>query len=218
MQPTDANRRPLKSRNTRWAAALARTLARVGLRPNAISVLSAFFAAAAGASLILVPRSSAPAQVMLLITAALGIQLRLLCNLLDGMVAIEGGFRTKAGEIYNELPDRFADALVLMGAGYASRWLSFSEELGWAAAVLAVITAYCRALGVTAGASQQFVGPMAKPHRMAVLTGACLLSIGEVLMGWPIRIIPVGLAVIVLGCAWTIARRVRRIVVELNSQ
>ena len=66
------------------------------------------------------------------LAAAACIQLRLLCNLFDGMVAVEGGFKTKSGEIYNELPDRVADVLILAGAGYAmpsSEWLH-SLEIG----------------------------------------------------------------------------------------
>jgi phosphatidylglycerophosphate synthase len=79
-----------------------------------------------------------------------------------------------------------------------------------------VLTAYTRALGVVAGASQQFCGPMAKPHRMAVMTFAALLALIEVLLHWPARIIPIALALIVGGCLVTIARRTLRIMRELN--
>jgi phosphatidylglycerophosphate synthase len=218
MDTPESIRRPLTSRNTKWAAALARWLAEAGFRPNQISLLSMVFAAAAGGCFVLLPHTERPANIFLLTGAAAGIQLRLLCNLFDGMVAIEGGFRTKAGEIYNELPDRIADVFILAGAGYASLWLEWSPELGWAAAVLALITAYTRALGVAAGAAQQFTGPMAKPHRMAVMTAACLVSLGEVLMNLPLRILPIALGLISIGCLWTIVRRTRRIVRELNSK
>jgi len=40
------------------------------------------------------------------------------CNLLDGMVAIEGGLKTPAGELFNDVPDRISDPLILVGAGY----------------------------------------------------------------------------------------------------
>ncbi len=33
-----------------------------------------------------------------------GIQLRLLCNMLDGMIAVDTNHRTKTGELYNEIP------------------------------------------------------------------------------------------------------------------
>src|SRR5439155_1544730 len=83
-----------------------------------------------------------------------GIQLRLLCNLLDGMVAIEGGLQSKSGDVFNEVPDRVSDALILLGAGYATApalGLAWAGALGSAAALLAVLTAYVRALGATVG-------------------------------------------------------------------
>jgi phosphatidylglycerophosphate synthase len=218
MESAAENRRPLKTRNTEWATACARALAGAGFRPNQISILSLAFAVFVAMGFTLVTIQSKPWQIVLLVDAALCIQLRLLCNLLDGMVAIEGGFRTKAGEVYNELPDRFADAFILVGAGYASHWLKITPILGWAAALLAVTTAYVRALGVVAGATQQFCGPMAKPHRMAVMTVASLLSVLELLFDQPLRVIPVALMLIIAGCVITIVRRTLRILQELNSK
>ena len=218
MQTPEASRRPLKSRNTRWAAGLARELTRAGFKPNHISLLSIAFAAFAGLDFFLTAHDTKVWRIVLLADAALCIQLRLLCNLLDGMVAIEGGLRTKTGEIYNEFPDRFADAFILIGAGCASTWLSGSVVLGFAAALLAVMTAYIRTLGVVAGASQQFCGPMAKPQRMAAMTVASLLAIIEVLLNWPSRIIPFALAIICVGCAVTMLRRTERIFFELNAK
>src|SRR5262249_18347373 len=114
------NRRPLKSRNTAWAASVARWLVRARVRPNQISLMSV--AAAALAALRLLRGFSLP--------AALFIQLRLLCNLMDGMVAAEGGLRSAMGEIYNDLPDRISDALILLAAGYSLTWPGYARELG----------------------------------------------------------------------------------------
>src|SRR5664279_3929418 len=94
-------RRPVKTRNANWAAWLAQSLADAGVRPNRISLASIAAAAVAAACLL----------TGCYLTAALFIQLRLLCNLLDGMVAIEGGRRSAVGELYNDLPDRLSDAL-----------------------------------------------------------------------------------------------------------
>ncbi|MGA3179044.1 MAG: hypothetical protein ABSF38_01730 [Verrucomicrobiota bacterium] len=116
----DITRRPLKSRDTRWAAAIAGLLTRAGIRPNVISVAGAVFAAGAGICFCLAGRTTHHwVWSVLLLCAAGGMQFRLLCSLFDGMVAIEGGFKTKAGEIYNELPDRFSDAFIFIGAGYS---------------------------------------------------------------------------------------------------
>jgi phosphatidylglycerophosphate synthase len=209
----------LKSRDTKWANAIAGSFARAGIRPNAISVAGTLFAAGAGAGLWFAGHATQGWHwSVLLVLALCGMQLRLLCNLFDGMVAIEGGFKTKAGEIFNELPDRLSDAFIFIGAAYSVPDFVWTRELGWAAAVLAVITAYVRALGASMDAGQQFIGPMAKQQRMAVMTAACL--IGAFAPLWPLlaQIIPLALALVVIGCVATIFRRCHRIAQEMESQ
>jgi phosphatidylglycerophosphate synthase len=215
--PVSANRRPLKTRNAKWAGAIARNLTRLGITPNSISVVSCAFAAIAGASLWEVGRIPPDWHTrFFLVLAACGVQLRLLCNMMDGMVAIEGGLRTKSGELFNELPDRISDALIFIGAAYAAPACSWNLELGWSVAVLSVITAYVRALGVNMGAGQQFLGPMAKPHRMAAITVTCLLG---VIVPWYLaRLIPAALAVIALGCVITCYRRCRQILAVVQTK
>ena len=41
-------------------------------------------------------------------------QLRLLCNMMDGLVAVEGGLKSKAGDLFNEAPDRIEDVILLV--------------------------------------------------------------------------------------------------------
>ena len=195
-------RRPLRSRNTVWASWLARRLAQMRVRPNHISLASV--AAAAAAAFCLVRGHWLAAAVL--------IQLRLLSNLLDGMVAIEGGLRTPSGEIFNDLPDRLSDALILVAAGYAASSPAWAREVGWAAALLAILTAYVRVLGGASGLPQDFRGPMGKPQRMAVLTLACIAACFDS------RAIAAALIVIVVGSALTAAIRTRRIVRELEGR
>jgi phosphatidylglycerophosphate synthase len=209
----DITRRPLKSRDTKWAAAIASSLARTGIRPNAISVAGSVFGLATGICFWLAGRKAHGwAWSALLILAACGMQLRLLCNLFDGMVAIEGGFKTKAGEIFNELPDRFSDAFIFIGAAYSVPEFRWTVELGWAAAVLSLITAYARALGASMGAGQQFLGPMAKQQRMATMTAAC--GVGALGPFWPV----LSLGLVAAGCVVTIIRRCRRIAREMEAR
>jgi phosphatidylglycerophosphate synthase len=137
------------------------------------------------------------------------IQLRLLANMLDGLVAVEGGRKTATGDLFNEVPDRFADVLILTSAGYALTWLgTLGITFGWLVALLAVLSAYVRVFGGSLGFQQSFIGPMAKQHRMALLTLACLASIFEVIAaGYQGRLLSVGLLIIGLGTALTIIRR-----------
>lgn len=108
--------------------------------------------------------------------------------------------------------------MILAGAGYSlpsSPWL---QTLGWMAASLAVITAYVRALGASAGTEQFFLGPMAKPHRMAVMSATCVVLSVLSLFQYHLDLMQVALLIIVGGCLVTIARRVVRIVRELESK
>jgi len=213
-------RRPLKTRSRAWAKALAQWLTTRAVAPNAISIASLVPAAGAGASFLLLPHATRPVQVVLLLLAAGLIQLRLLANMLDGLVAVEGGRKTATGDLFNEIPDRFADVLILAPAGYAIPWLgSLGITLGWGVALLAVLTAYVRLVGGSLGCQQRFIGPMAKQHRMATLTLTCLLSILEVIVaGYEGRVLALGLAVIGIGAAITVVRRVNLIAAELKRR
>src|SRR5215204_6217323 len=112
-------RRSLSTRDADWSIALARWLAHRGMTPNAVSVLSVAFAVAAGAVLAIDSAPLSVPRVATLLIAAGCVQLRLLCNLLDGMLAVEMGLKTPTGDLFNELPDRIADVVILVGAGYA---------------------------------------------------------------------------------------------------
>lgn len=190
------NRRPLKSRSTHLAAVAARATLAIGLSANAVSFLGIVIAAVGAWAAV---RGGADPRFFLL--AAVCIQLRLLANMLDGMVAVEGGRGSTDGAIWNEFPDRVEDSLLLVAFGYAvgPAWL------GWTAALLAAICAYVRLLGGSLGQPQDFGGPMAKPHRMAALTLGALIAIF-----WP-PIIVVTLALISAGTGLTIALRLRRL-------
>ena len=158
-------------------------------------------------------------RMALFLLAALSVQLRLLCNLLDGLMAVEGGLKSKTGDIFNDLPDRVSDSLTLVCAGYAATLFSvWTPPLGWAAALGAVMTAYVRILASVVGTTQDFIGPMAKQHRMALITAACLVAAIESTLGRPSFAIPFALLVIVLGSSLTVIRRTRRILQALESE
>lgn len=208
---------------------MARTVGSTGTRPNTISVLSVLFASLAMAAYLLAPEMPTPSACALCwLAAAACIQLRLLCNMLDGMVAVEGGRATPTGPVYNEVPDRLADVLILVGAGYSTQVepgvikLFDSLPLGWTCAVLAMGTAYVRLLQGTLTGEQSFIGPMAKQHRMAVLTGGTLLAIAEQMLrsrhpaDEGVTGIWLALVVIALGSAFTCIRRLRLITSALN--
>lgn len=201
-----ANRRPLKSRSTPWAAALARLLLRTSITPNAVSLAGIGFAATGAGAFLLADGHGR----WWWLAGAVCVQLRLLANLLDGLMAVEGGRFSPQGPLYNEFPDRIEDSLLLAAAGYAAG----QPWLGWAAALLAVGTAYVRALGGSLGLPQDFGGPMAKQHRMALLTAGAVLA---ALLPAP-PVMTTVLAAIAAGALLTAALRLRRIAQSLREQ
>ena len=211
MTPPDG-RRPLASRDAAWAKGLARRLAATAVTPNQISWASVAAAAVAGAALWGAGHVGGLARAPLLVVAALGCQLRLVCNLLDGLVAVEAGKGTPDGAFWNEAPDRVSDALVLVGLGLGLGL----PALAWAATSLAILTAYVRELGRSLGLPPDYRGPMAKPQRMAVITGAALLSVPEPLWGGHGLVLHAALWIVALGGALTAARRAAGIVAALR--
>lgn len=205
---TDINRRPIASRGSAWAQALARAVARTAITPNQISLASIAFAAAGAALLLWWPTAAG------LLGCAICIQLRLLCNLIDGMVAVEGGKGAATGAIYNEFPDRVTDSLLIIALGYACAlpWL------GWGGALLAMATAYVRVFGGALGLAQDFRGPLAKAQRMAVLTAACVLGAGETYWHGQRYALLAAAVVIAAGSLLTCVTRTRAIATQLRAK
>ena len=208
VSPGGANRRPIRLRDARWAQVTASFLARLGVRPNQISLASMLASAAGAVSLYFFP------QPWKAIICVLGVQLRLLCNLLDGMVAVEHLQQTPLGVLYNELPDRVSDSVLFIALGYVSGipWL------GWLGALLAALTAYIRVFGAALGFAQDFRGPMAKQHRMAVLTAGCLVSIIEHFTIRTNHTLPITCGVIAAGSLLTCWARTRVMVRRLRER
>lgn len=191
------NRRPISSRSTSWAKRISQYLVRKNISPNDISVASIIFALFGSISILFLQNYWG------FILCFLFIQLRLLCNLFDGMVAIEGGKKSILGNLYNEFPDRIADSFLIVALGYAVNL----PELGWLGALLAALTAYVRIFGGSLGLEQNFIGPMAKQHRMAVYSAACILGQFEYSFFQSHYILILALIVIIVGSLLTCVNR-----------
>jgi len=207
MPELEANRRPIASRSAGWAKALAAFLARTSVTPNQISAVSVVFAAVGAGLLAFKP------DAIDLIGCAAAVQARLVCNLLDGMVAIEGGKKSSVGALYNEFPDRIADSLFIVALGYAVGW----PALGWFGALAAALTAYVRVFGGSLGFAQDFRGPMAKQQRMAVLTAACVVGAAEWLFTGTQYALIAAAVIIAAGSVVTCVTRTLAIVAQLRG-
>ncbi len=219
------DRRPIASRSLRIFQVSASLLARAGISANAISVAGMVFGLAGAAALAMTGRFGGTAGRILFAAAAVGIQMRLIANMLDGMVAIAAGKASAVGELFNEIPDRISDTAILACAGYAA---GGSPTLGWAAACVALFVTYIRAVGKGVGVLGLFQGPMAKSHRMFLLTITCVyLALtpaawhphGHLISCDDSRgLISAALAIVILGGLLTALRRLLRIVHALKGQ
>jgi len=215
------DRRPIAARDLRVMQATAAWMARKGFSANGISVAGMIFGLLGGAALFLTARTPDLASRGLWIAGAACVQLRLLANLFDGMVAIARGTASKVGELFNEVPDRVSDSALLIGLGHAP---GGHVLLGYGAALAAMMTAYVRAVGKGAGTANEFCGPMAKQQRMFLVTMTCLFcAFTPVLwqrfgcdgcrLGVPAAI----LSLIILGALVTTVRRLVRIASKLRG-
>ncbi len=206
-------RRHVSSRSSSAIQRCAQLLGRTPITPNQISCFSVVAALGVPVGLFGIQGAAG------VLLALAGVQLRLLANVLDGLVAVEGGKSSAVGALYNDIPDRVTDTVILVSLG----WAAGLPDLGWLCAGLALATAYIRMLGGALGLEQSFRGPMAKQHRMAVVNvmlGAMLMSATA---GWPgsqstQAILTTGMVVLALGTAWTCASRTRAIARALQAR
>ena len=112
------------------------------------------------------------------------------------------------------IPDRIADSLFIVALGYAV----FLPWLGWLGALLAAKTAYIRVLGGANGFAQDFRGPMAKPHRMFVMTLGCLIGAVELHFSQTNYALTAAAYVIAIGSGITCITRTLAIVAQLKAK
>jgi phosphatidylglycerophosphate synthase len=204
------NRRDVSSRNTKFAKRAAFWIANRNISPNTISVFSIVFSLFTLISFYLDSVSYLNHQVAMIL-AIVGIQGRLIMNLLDGMVAIEFNKKSLVGGLYNEVPDRISDTLIIFGSGLLVAKYQFGMDLAYLAIILSAFTAYIRTLGASLNCPHFFSGPMAKQHRMALISISCVIGI------WYIPIFYIVLILMNVGLLITCARRLNKISVYLKS-
>lgn len=215
------DRRDVPARDLKWSKILAKRLAQANISANAISVAGVVAALFAALALVATSQASGVVQHLLWIVAGLLVGMRLLCNMLDGMVAVEWGKSSPVGALYNEIPDRLSDMIILTGAGFSA---GGHEWLGYWAAFFAVFTAYVRVAARSVDAPSDFGGPMAKPQRMAViiLSSAYLgFTPDNWHFSWGVSaygLMTAALAVITLGSIVTAILRIHRAARYLESR
>jgi phosphatidylglycerophosphate synthase len=208
------DRRPIAARGLPLFVGMADWLARRRVSPNEISLAGMACGVLAGVAFALVHWRPDLARLLWVLGAVL-VQLRLLANMLDGMVAIGRGVASPLGALFNDVPDRVSDTAVLVGVGLAA---TGGWAWGLAAALAAMTTAYVRVTGASLGAASDFCGPMAKPHRMNVVTVLAIwCAVVPARWGTASALPAWVLAAITLLAVVTAIRRLRHIAAALRA-
>ena len=212
MTQTSQGRRPIASRDSGWAKRTASFLAKQNISPNTISIFSIVFAALSWLAFYLdSTRDNFVFHVSMMLLAIIGIQGRLIMNLLDGMVAVEHNKKSPVGGIYNEVPDRVSDTFTLFGLIFLVNNHPYGSALIYLAIALSITTAYIRTLGASLGVGHHFLGPMAKQHRMALITICCVIAV------WYPSVFYYALMLMNAGLLITCYRRLARVYNLLNT-
>lgn len=144
-------------------------LARGGVTADGLTLAALVVSAAGGAAITFSPRQPA-----LLLLVPLLAAVRLVLNILDGMVARASGRPARRiGEIWNELGDRAADVVFLAGLAAVP---AVGPTLALLAIVAALLASYAGLASRAAGGRRLYGGIMSKPGRMITLGVAAPLA------------------------------------------
>jgi archaetidylinositol phosphate synthase len=155
---------------------------RLGLSPDAISVLAFLAAVAAGGTYYLASDTA-----LWYFAGATLVGLNGWFDILDGAVAREQGVDSKAGDLLDHVLDRYADIVIVAGlAAGIGRY-----ALGFAAVTGVVMTSYLGTQSQAVGLDRVYGGALGRADRLAligIVTGvAAFVSVspaGVSLVGW----------------------------------
>lgn len=162
----------LKSRFQALLRPLVGGLARVGVRPNHITV-GALVGSVAVGTLVILGRQ----RPLVLLALPAWLFLRMALNALDGMLAREHAMATRLGAVLNEMGDVVSDLALYLPLA------AVRPDAAWSAVAFAcggVLTETSGILAQALGASRRYDGPMGKSDR-ALVVGA----LGVAAVVWP---------------------------------
>jgi phosphatidylglycerophosphate synthase len=197
----------LKPASQRLVEPLADALAARRVSPDVLSLVAILVAALGGACL-----ARSPSVPGLLLVVPVAAAIRLVLNLLDGMVArrlAAGGPGRPIGELWNELGDRLGDLLFIGGLALVP---DVGPWLGLSAVIAALLASYAGITARAAGGRRQYGGVMSKPGRMIVLAVAAPLAFLSGDARWLVG----AATVLLVGGLLTLVQRLRTAAVELG--
>lgn len=150
----------LKPRFQDMLRPIADRLAAGGATANQVTIAAAVLSIAVGALLAV---ASSPGMFLVL---PLFLLLRMGLNAIDGMLAREHDQASRLGMFLNEIGDVVSDAALILPFALLSIFPAWGVI---AFALLAIISEFAGVLGIAAGASRRYDGPMGKSDRALAL-------------------------------------------------
>ena len=163
--------RPIVERSA-FAGKIARFLARLGVTPNFLSVLSLIFAAISGI-LFAVSSGECGNFNTLLFFAGVFVAANAVFDTLDGVLARETGNATRKGDFLEHVLDRYADVFILLGiifGGYA-RW-----DVGTVAIVGVLLSSYIGVQAQAVGLKRVYGGILGRADILLLILAATVLN------------------------------------------
>jgi CDP-diacylglycerol--glycerol-3-phosphate 3-phosphatidyltransferase len=189
-----------------WAVPIATALGRLGLTPNALTVLgflgTCMAAVAAGA------QAWALAGVLVLLFG--------IFDMFDGALARATGRTTRFGSFLDSTLDRTGENLVLAGIAFGLAMTGSALGVGVAALALAFssMVTYARAKAESLGVHGE-VGMSPRPERLVIIGGG-LISAG--VFAPDLYLLGLALTIVAIAAAITVLQRIVHVRKQLNQQ
>jgi len=152
---------------------IAKTVGKLGFKPNQLTLLGLILMAGSG---YMIAYDNILEGIVLLMFGGF-------CDMMDGLLARSMGIESKMGGFLDAFTDRYADTFVIGGMllldDLENQNVYGISGHAWAIGALtgALLTSYARAAAERSGVSQQGVGMIERPERLALIM--IFLAIGE---------------------------------------
>ena len=187
----------LKPRFQQLLQPVLRRLARWGISPNQLTLVTTGLMLLYGGALTLSPGTGA-----LWVGLPLVLLVRMALNALDGMLANATGQKTRLGAVLNELCDQLSDAALYLPFAFAP---GVHADLLVLVVLAASWVEFTGLAALTVGTARRFDGPMGKSDR-AVAFGLLGLLVGYAASpSWSNGL----LLVVLVLLGWTLSNRLR---------
>ena len=180
----------------------ARMIGKLGLSPNALSMISLIFSVFAGIFYYISGGNSNPHSFYCLVAAGICVLINSGLDALDGSLARQKGLSGKKGDFLDHVIDRYADVFIISGvifAGFCEWWIGVFALTG------VLLTSYLGTQAQAMEIGRYYGGIMGRADRLILILAATFLDFAYIFiydepfyfcrssfLGWCMVIIAIG--------------------------